>query len=263
MDAPRNPSNTPLPPPSGEGTASPPARSRRVRLRPIPAVVLALTVVAVVIVAVALRASTEDNGTDSPPSSALSTGTSESGTPPAAPEGALKPRAATWASVTGPSCPVDAGSFFRNNAAAGDHWTDTTGGWGEDGCQGSAIWSVSPGEPGPAVDSIVWQYEVPENVPGLAEGPNLTCHFEVYVPDTAYATGLAVYFASTKALEGDSNTRFPGTAIQRVDQSLERGRWVDLGAFTTTDRTFALTGADDTSSAAKPTVAMSAARLSC
>lgn len=167
-----------------------------------------------------------------------------------------------WTRLTGPGCPGDHASFFLNSTEAGDKWTDTTGGYGREGCLGSAVYSASPGESGPAVDSIVWHYDVPEGVPGLPDGATLTCRVSVYVPDSPFAVGLAKYWVSTKALEGDSQTILPGSQVMRVDQSATRGTWVDLGLFTSPDRTFALTGADDISRAGR-TVAMSAARLEC
>ncbi|GIG70483.1 hypothetical protein [Phytomonospora endophytica] len=230
--------------------SAPPARPRRTA-----AIVIATSVVAAVVGGAIVWAMREGGATagDEPSSPGSSSGGDSSSL--GSPFGELT----GWSQIVGPGCEDHYTGHFANTID-GDGWQDTTGGWAQDGCDGAAKWTASPGQSGPSIDSYVWQWMPPADAPGAPAGSDLTCHVEVYVPAVEQAAGRATYSVSTRDNAGSADTRLPGSTVQVVDQSVRRG-WIDLGAFTTSDRTFAVTVFDDDRGTAP--VALSAARLRC
>lgn len=116
--------------------------------------------------------------------------------------------------VIGVGCPAGQGSGVTLTAArTGPPWTDAQGGWTGDDCDGASVWTMNPaGKPSPS--TLTWSFSA---LPGVSR-----CTLSVYVP-TQNALGQASYAVSS----GSGG----GLGTVTIDQALDAGNWVVLGAF--------------------------------
>ena len=119
--------------------------------------------------------------------------------------------AAARREVAGVGCPQH--SVTLADAPTGPGWTASDGGWGGDGCDGSAVWTMDPNGNQPAPSALTWTF-------GLAAGVS-HCTLAVFVP-TVNALGVGEYAVSTGAA---------ATVSVAVSQAAAAGQWVTLGSY--------------------------------
>jgi hypothetical protein len=136
------------------------------------------------------------------------------------------PAVRTYAAVSGESCEQKADHGFFRKGFASDWRTSSTGGWTGDGCRGGVV-SVPMSGDARRDDNdnvVVWWF-----VTGPVKSG--TCAVSAYVPDTGRSTDSAgkpahyLVYASSDAT-GSTIGQFD------VDQTRNRGRFVDGGRFT-------------------------------
>lgn len=108
--------------------------------------------------------------------------------------------------------------MYRDGTAG---WYDINGGFGGDGCSGSAMaMPMSGGTGATGKNYVVWWFETAPVVAG-------SCTFSIYVPTGGSARDVAANPAVYKVLGGRTST----TAYARfsINQAANRGRWVGVG----------------------------------
>ncbi|WP_326550295.1 hypothetical protein [Micromonospora sp. NBC_01813] len=143
----------------------------------------------------------------------------------AKPTPAAAARAVTYSAIAGPGCASNdsahnwyAWGVYRDGTAG---WYDINGGFGGDGCSGSAMaMPMSGGTGATGKNYVVWWFETAPVVAG-------SCTFSIYVPTGGSARDVAANPAVYKVLGGRTST----TAYARfsINQAANRGRWVGVG----------------------------------
>jgi hypothetical protein len=135
------------------------------------------------------------------------------------------PQVATFAAVSGESCPQNSEHGYRVSGWASDWYSRSSGGWRSDGCGGQVVavpMSGSATQDDPD-NIIVWWFR-----PAAVRAGS--CSVGVYVPDTGdpkdAAGKPAHYLVRAGAdIDGDVIGQFD------VNQSANQGRWVDAGSY--------------------------------
>ncbi|MEU7903469.1 hypothetical protein [Actinoplanes sp. NPDC049118] len=138
------------------------------------------------------------------------------------------PRGATFAAVSGESCPQSSDRGYRLSGWHSDWYTRSSGGWRSDGCGGKVV-AVPMSGSATKDDSdnvIVWWFRTGAVRAG-------SCSVGVYVPGTGNpkdAAGKPAHYLvrSTADIDGAVIGQFD------VNQSANQGRWVDAGSYGTT-----------------------------
>jgi hypothetical protein len=148
--------------------------------------------------------------------------------PGAQPGAAPPPR--TYTAVTGEGCSQTADHGYFRKGFAPDWRTRTSGGLATDGCHGAVVAVPMSGDARKDDNDnvVVWWFKTAPVTGG-------TCAVSVYVPDTGDASDSAGRPAHYLVFGSDNAT---GATIAEfdVDQTRNRGRWVDAGRFATGGR---------------------------
>ncbi|BFU42621.1 hypothetical protein KRMM14A1004_08580 [Krasilnikovia sp. MM14-A1004] len=138
------------------------------------------------------------------------------------------PAVATFAALSGESCPESADRGFFTRGQASDWYSRSHGGWDGDGCGGRMIAVPMSGSAtrDDRDNVIVWWFHT-------GSVRNGRCAVRVHVPDTGTGKDSAGKPAHYVVHGSDD---VDGTVVGEfdVDQPGNRGRWVDTGQFAVT-----------------------------
>ncbi len=162
---------------------------------------------------------------ESPPPT-VDSSPSQSAEPAPSPSAPAKPAPpATYTAVTGEGCPQTKDHGYFRKGFAADWRTPPRGGWTGDGCRGAVVSVPMSGDPRKDDDDnvVVWWFTTAPVTTG-------NCAVSAYVPDTGTPSDSAGQPAHYLVF-GTTDATGPAVGQFDVDQTRNRGRWVEGGRF--------------------------------